>query len=99
MAQTDLPGYRTLTKDQLKMMSHNKPLEEIVLRQIDKHVREHGSKEIDQRWVSVARTHIQEGFMALGRSIAQPERIRPQTSNIEGFAADVERLVDDLIRS
>lgn len=99
MAQTDLPGYRKLTDEQLRMMKNNKLLEEIVLRQIDKHVREHGSKEIDQRWVSVARTHIQEGFMALSRSIAQPERLYPTTETIEGFATDVERLVDDLIRS
>jgi hypothetical protein len=28
---------------------------------------------IDRRWASVARTHFEEGFSALVRSIAQPE--------------------------
>lgn len=26
----------------------------------------------DQRWVAIGRTHLQEGFMALTRSIAKP---------------------------
>lgn len=29
---------------------------------------------IDHRWASIARTHLQEGFMALERSIVRPER-------------------------
>jgi hypothetical protein len=28
---------------------------------------------VDQRWVAIGRTHLQQGFMALVRSIAQPE--------------------------
>ena len=99
MAQTKLPGYRELSQDQLAMMKKNKLLEEIVLRQIDNHVRTRDSADFDQRWVSIARTHIQEGFMALSRAIAQPQRVTPTTGTVEGFATDVERLVDDLIRS
>lgn len=30
----------------------------------------------DQRWLAVARTHFQEGFMALNRSVFQPQRIK-----------------------
>jgi hypothetical protein len=29
-------------------------------------------KEVDQRWVAIAKTHLQQGLMALTRSIAQP---------------------------
>jgi hypothetical protein len=29
--------------------------------------------EPDPRWVAIARTHLQEGFMALTRAIAKPE--------------------------
>lgn len=29
----------------------------------------------DMRWISVARTHFQEGFMALNRAVFQPQRI------------------------
>lgn len=28
--------------------------------------------EVDKRWVSIAKTHLQEGFMALTRSVAKP---------------------------
>lgn len=29
--------------------------------------------ELDQRWVSIAATHFQEGLMALTRSVAKPD--------------------------
>lgn len=99
MGQTKLPGYKTLSDEQLAIMKDNKLLEEIVLRQVDNHVRQNGSNELDQRWVSIARTHFQEGFMALSRAVAQHARIRPNTEAVEGFAVDVERLVDKLVRS
>ena len=31
-----------------------------------------GKPVLDQRWVSIGRTHLQEGFMALVRAVAQP---------------------------
>lgn len=30
-------------------------------------------REIDQRWVSIAETHLQQGIMAAVRAVAQPE--------------------------
>jgi hypothetical protein len=30
----------------------------------------------DQRWLAIARTHFQEGFMALNRAVFQPQRIK-----------------------
>jgi hypothetical protein len=30
----------------------------------------------DHRWIAIARTHFQEGFMALNRAVFQPQRIR-----------------------
>lgn len=30
-------------------------------------------KEVDQRWVSIAETHLQQGIMAAVRAVAQPE--------------------------
>ncbi len=30
----------------------------------------------DPRWIAVARTHFQEGFMALNRAVFQPQRIK-----------------------
>jgi hypothetical protein len=31
------------------------------------------NKELDQRWVEIAKTDLQKGFMAATRSIAKPE--------------------------
>ena len=31
-----------------------------------------GAPDTDKRWVAIARTHLQEGFMALTRAIAKP---------------------------
>lgn len=28
---------------------------------------------VDKRWVSIARTHFQQGFMALNRAVFQPD--------------------------
>ncbi len=30
----------------------------------------------DKRWLAIARTHIQEGFMALNRAVFQPQRVK-----------------------
>lgn len=35
-----------------------------------------GGPAYDQRWLAVARTHFQEGFMALNRAVFQPQRIK-----------------------
>lgn len=35
-----------------------------------------GGPAYDQRWLAIARTHFQEGFMALNRAMFQPTRIK-----------------------
>jgi hypothetical protein len=37
--------------------------------------------EFDQRWLSIGRTHLEEGFAALVRAVERPERI-----SLEGTA-------------
>jgi len=32
-----------------------------------------GNPDIDQRWLSIGQTHLQQGLMALTRSIARPD--------------------------
>jgi hypothetical protein len=32
--------------------------------------------EVDRRWLSIAKTHFEQGFMALNRSIFKPQRIK-----------------------
>jgi hypothetical protein len=49
-----------------------KKIEEQILRLLD------GMKEgtdIDQRWLAIGRTNIEQGFMAVNRSVFRPGRI------------------------
>lgn len=65
-------GYTPQSQDRVEAVNYNKRLEEQVLRAID-HIQRNGS--FDQRWASIARTQIEQGFMALNRAIFQPTRI------------------------
>ena len=62
-------GYRDLSQEEIDLMNMVKGLAakagaelEIV----------NAAPDTDKRWVAIARTHLQEGFMALTRSIAKP---------------------------
>ena len=70
-----VPGYREQSGESVALVTANKLLEERVLRQIDAHVRDRDSRDIDQRMVALARTKVQEAFMWLNRSVFQPSRI------------------------
>jgi hypothetical protein len=63
-------GYRDLTPEEVALINTIKAEEEL-LADVWAHVA--NLAESDKRWVSVARTHFQEGFSALVRSVAQPE--------------------------
>jgi hypothetical protein len=77
-------GYKSQTSENVELVNENKAIEERVLRQIDKHVRNHGSTEIDQRMVALARTKTQEAFMWLNRAVFQPTRINLPEDPAEG---------------
>lgn len=64
--------YNTMSETDKAGIDLMKVLEEGILRTIDELDATPG---IDKRWLSIGRTHIQEGFSALVRSIAQPTRI------------------------
>lgn len=65
-------GYQEQSAYNVQMVNHNKTHEEVILRVMDAMS---NIDEIDKRWLSIARTHIEQGFMALNRSIFKPERI------------------------
>lgn len=72
-------GYVPQTSDNIDLVNANKRMEERVLRQIEA-IQEisrspHIAVEYDMRWISVARTHIEQGFMALNRAIFRPGRV------------------------
>jgi len=83
-------GYMAQSAEKVELVNRFKIMEERILREIDKLSKAHpflGSDgryytnssmlwpAVDPRWVSIAKTHFQEGFMALNRSVFQPSRI------------------------
>lgn len=75
-------GYKDQKQTAVDQVNLNKMMEEIVLRRIDTLQTE---GEVDPRWLAIARTDIEKGFMALNRSIFKPERI-----DLSGNAADAQ---------
>jgi hypothetical protein len=65
-------GYTGQSDEKIHLVNANKESEEALLRLLDAYAR---NDEIDGRWVAIARTHIEQGFMALNRAVFQPERI------------------------
>lgn len=77
-------GYAPQSDAKVQLVNEFKADEERLLRKIDRladglpSAIDPGSPlmDRDQRWLAVARTHFQEGFMALNRSVFQPQRIK-----------------------
>lgn len=81
-------GYQPQSDDKVALVNRFKEMEERLLRELDalKPVDVHGNglsphaverlSPYDQRWTAIARTHFQEGFMALNRAVFQPARIK-----------------------
>lgn len=78
-------GYTNQSADKVALVNRFKEIEERILREIDALVdaeTEDREPIYDRRWASIARSHIQEGFMALNRSVFQPQRINlPEDDN------------------
>jgi hypothetical protein len=66
-------GYRVLPRDTIKLVNEFKVAEERILRMLDELSQR---EDIDQRWCAIGRTRIQEGFMAVARSVFQPTRLQ-----------------------
>ena len=64
-------GFTHNTPETVKLANHFKLLEEGLLRLLDLAQ----AADLDPRWVAIARTHMNEGFMALNRANFKPERI------------------------
>lgn len=78
---TGLPvaGYQKQSNASVEQVNRNKHKEEQILRVIDAlrsgQTSEGESIEVDQRWLSIAQTDLEKGFMALNRAIFRPARI------------------------
>lgn len=65
-----ITGYRDLTIDEINAMNHVKDQGQRLEHLIDNM---RSQVDLDQRWVSIGATHLQQGIMALVRAIAKPE--------------------------
>ncbi|MER9178957.1 hypothetical protein [Mesorhizobium sp. M0767] len=68
-------GYRPQNEEAIALVNQNKMIEEALLRQMDA-MQPAPNDEVEKRWLAIARTHLEIGFMALNRSIFRPSRIK-----------------------
>lgn len=65
-----ITGYRELDQFEIDLMNRIK----LVGEDVGKLVKDlEAVRLLDQRWVSIGKTHLQQGFMALVRGVAKPE--------------------------
>jgi len=71
-----IKGYRDLSEDEIALMNEGKELAEKVGEFLGKLERAEFAKTEDmvpdKRWLAIGKTHLQQGFMAVIRSIAKP---------------------------
>jgi hypothetical protein len=65
-------GYSSQSEENVALVNQNKILEERVLRQLDLVA---SFSDVDPRWAAIARTHLEQGFMAMNRAVFRPGRI------------------------
>ena len=65
-----IKGYRELNADEIAVMNNAKGQEADILAFLEEMSKEF---DVDQRWLAIGRTHIQQGFMAVIRAITKPE--------------------------
>lgn len=63
-----ISGYRELSQEEIDLMNEIKALGPTLEALITKLK----TYPVDQRWISVGQTHLQQGLMALTRGVAQP---------------------------
>lgn len=78
-----IKGYRTLSVADIALVNKNKVLEEKLLRLLDQ-VCPDDERSERAKWRAIARTHIQQGFMAWNRALMQPQRIAIEDEEDDG---------------
>ena len=76
-------GYQPQSDDKVALVNQFKADEERMLRRLDEVTSQMFSIKnadgtlgpLDQRWVAIARTHFEQGFMALNRAVFRPGRV------------------------
>lgn len=65
-------GYQKQSQEAVDLVNAFKQDEEEILRNLD---RLQGRDDIDQRWLAIGRTKLEEAFMAINRSVFRPSRV------------------------
>lgn len=68
-----IEGYRELTEEEIGQMNMIKNTAKLVGGMIDDLIHDGEWDDESLRWISIARTHMQQGFMAATRAVAKPE--------------------------
>jgi hypothetical protein len=66
-------GYVDQPQSAVDQVNRNKVIEEQLLRMLDT-MKDQGHQ-FDQRWLAIARTDLERGFMCLNRAIFKPARV------------------------
>lgn len=66
-------GYKAQSEQSVQLVNGMKATEEIVLRCLDDLA---AMPDVDKRWLAIGRTQIEQGFMAVNRSIFKPGRVQ-----------------------
>ncbi|MBN8533860.1 MAG: hypothetical protein J0L51_07185 [Rhizobiales bacterium] len=74
-------GYTVQTNERVALVNANKRLEESVLCALDL---VQANPDFDKRWLAIARTNIEQGFMAFNRAIFRPERVKLPEDRADG---------------
>ena len=74
---TPVRGYRALTQDEINEMNRLKAAERDALEALNEAFDRVGIDGLDMRWLAIARSHIEQGFMCAVRAIAKPETLEP----------------------
>ena len=67
-------GYKPQSPMAVELVNANKAAEEQILRTLD-WLAAQPEGTVDKRWLAIGRTAIEQGFMAVNRSIFKPERV------------------------
>jgi hypothetical protein len=72
-APMPVAGYTSQTEQNIALVNQAKRMEEHLLQHLDR-LKE--SPDIDQRWLAMGRTHIEQGFMFMNRAVFKPKRFK-----------------------
>jgi hypothetical protein len=69
-----IKGYQDVSGSKQGLVNENKDMEECLLRHVEALM---SAGDADQkRWCAIAKTHFEQGFMALNRAVFNPKRIK-----------------------